>query len=314
MEGGLLRKLVLLAGMLALVFLVVAPALSQTDGDSNPNDNGIIGDVLDSLGGSDEGNDSEDEAVNLDTDADADANADAGADVGEDEGGDAADSDDVIDEGEGDDVIVDNDDGNDDGGDAIDNDDDVIDTSEGEDGNNEGEGDDVIVDNDDEGDASDDGGDKGDIIADLLDLLGGREGDNDQNSADEDDVAAADKVGAERKDDGRDDARDDDARDILSGDGSESISSFEQDTNSGDITQTFSVTGPGDNASQCLNISPVANSGNAQNQIGGQPGGGNVEFNDVNSTLDVSGGSTVTCNQPINQAATASGGYYSSGY
>jgi hypothetical protein len=26
----------------------------------------------------------------------------------------------------------------------------------------------------------------------------------------------------------------------------------------------FSVTEPGDNASQCLNISPVANSGNAQ--------------------------------------------------
>jgi hypothetical protein len=52
----------------------------------------------------------------------------------------------------------------------------------------------------------------------------------------------------------------------------------------------------------------VANSGNAQNQIGGQLGGGNVEFNGVNSTLDVSGGSTVTCDQPINQAATASGG------
>jgi hypothetical protein len=75
----------------------------------------------------------------------------------------------------------------------------------------------------------------------------------------------------------------------------------------------FSVTEPGDNASQCLNISPVANSGNAQNQIGGQPGGGNVEFNDVNSRLDVSGGSTVTCDQPINQAATASGHALESG-
>jgi hypothetical protein len=48
----------------------------------------------------------------------------------------------------------------------------------------------------------------------------------------------------------------------------------------------------------------VANSGNAQNQIGGQAGCGNVEFNDVNFTLDVSGGSTVTCDQPINHAAT----------
>ena len=58
-----------------------------------------------------------------------------------------------------------------------------------------------------------------------------------------------------------------------------------------------------------MNMSPVANSGNAQNHIGVQPGGGdvdnggryrgkdrdqngggNVEFNDVNSRLDVSGG------------------------
>lgn len=40
-------------------------------------------------------------------------------------------------------------------------------------------------------------------------------------------------------------------------------------------------------------------------------GGGNVVSNDVNTSLNVSGGSTVTCDQPINQAATASGGYYS---
>jgi hypothetical protein len=57
----------------------------------------------------------------------------------------------------------------------------------------------------------------------------------------------------------------------------------------------------------------MANSGNAQIQIGGQPGCGNVEFNDVNFTLDVSGGSTVTCDQPINQAATASGHALESG-
>jgi hypothetical protein len=174
---------------------------------------------------------------------------------------------------------------------------DALDNDGGEDGNDE------VIDNndgeDDEGDASDEGHQSG-ITDDLLDWLDSHEGDDDQNSADEDDVAAADKAGAERKDD----ARDDDARDILSGDGSESISSFEQETSSDDITQTFSVTEPGDNASQCLNISPVANSGNAQNQIGGQPGGGNVEFNDVNFTLDVSGGSTVTCDQPINHAAT----------
>lgn len=40
---------------------------------------------------------------------------------------------------------------------------------------------------------------------------------------------------------------------------------------------------------------------------------GNVEFNDVNFTLDVSGGSTVTRDQPINQAATASGHALESG-
>lgn len=77
-----------------------------------------------------------------------------------------------------------------------------------------------------------------------------------------------------------------------------------------------------------MNMSPVANSVNAQNHLGVQPGGGdvdnggrargkdrdrngggNVEFNDVNSTLDVSGGSTAASEKPVNQAPTASGGY-----
>jgi hypothetical protein len=104
---------------------------------------------------------------------------------------------------------------------------------------------------------------------------------------------------------------------------------FEQDADSGDIDQSFNVSGSGDNSNQCVGITGNANTGNAQNQIGltdfggfngfdnnrfddnpfffdgfnGNSGG--FGFDDTGATLDVSGTSTTTCNGGVNQAAAA---------
>jgi len=43
---------------------------------------------------------------------------------------------------------------------------------------------------------------------------------------------------------------------------------FDQEAESGDIDQSFNVTGGGDNSNQTVGIQGVANTGNAQNQIG----------------------------------------------
>jgi hypothetical protein len=43
---------------------------------------------------------------------------------------------------------------------------------------------------------------------------------------------------------------------------------FDQDADSGDIDQSFDITGGGDNSNQTVGIQGVANTGNAQNQIG----------------------------------------------
>jgi hypothetical protein len=108
---------------------------------------------------------------------------------------------------------------------------------------------------------------------------------------------------------------------------------FEQDADSGDIDQSFDVTGGGDNSNQTVGGQVVGNTGNAQNQIGvtqfGQDGdfnnnndfcdffdcnnnrfdgnGGDFEFNDVGSSIEVSPTNTTTSNQQVNQAASASG-------
>src|SRR5215207_4384112 len=43
---------------------------------------------------------------------------------------------------------------------------------------------------------------------------------------------------------------------------------LEQDADSGDIDQDFSVTSTGDNSNQCVGIQGTANTGNAQNALG----------------------------------------------
>ena len=85
----------------------------------------------------------------------------------------------------------------------------------------------------------------------------------------------------------------------------------EQEGESGELDQSFEVTGEGDNSNQCANIQGVGNTGNAQNvvdliQYG--PEADDFEFEEVGSTIDVSpSNSTTTCDQQVNQAASASG-------
>ena len=84
----------------------------------------------------------------------------------------------------------------------------------------------------------------------------------------------------------------------------------EQEAESGEVDQSFEVAGSGDNSNQCAGISGVANTGNSQNllpiiQYSGEAD--DFEFEEVGSTIDVGGTNTATCDQQVNQAASASG-------
>ena len=106
----------------------------------------------------------------------------------------------------------------------------------------------------------------------------------------------------------------------------------EQDAESGDVDQSFDVSQTGDNSNQCVSTQGVANTGNAQNvtditQLGAQEDdfndldrdgffdgfdrfdgdGGDLEFEEVGATIEVNPTNTPTCDQQVNQAATASG-------
>jgi hypothetical protein len=84
----------------------------------------------------------------------------------------------------------------------------------------------------------------------------------------------------------------------------------EQDADSGDVNQSFDVTGGGDNSNQCVGLQGVANTGNAQNQIGViqyASEADDFEFDDTGASIDVSPTNTTSCDQQVNQAASASG-------
>jgi hypothetical protein len=85
---------------------------------------------------------------------------------------------------------------------------------------------------------------------------------------------------------------------------------FEQEAESGDVDQSFDVSNTGDNSNQCAGIQGVANTGNAQNQTGVLQYGSTAddfEFEDVGSSIEVSPENTTTCDQQVNQAASAFG-------
>jgi uncharacterized membrane protein len=84
----------------------------------------------------------------------------------------------------------------------------------------------------------------------------------------------------------------------------------EQEAESGDLDQSFVVTGGGDNSNQCVSLQGVGNTGNAQNVLDVIQYASEVddfEFDEVNSTITVSPTSTTVCEQEVNQAASASG-------
>jgi uncharacterized membrane protein len=83
----------------------------------------------------------------------------------------------------------------------------------------------------------------------------------------------------------------------------------EQESESGEVDQSFEVSGSGDNSNQCANIQGVANTGNAQNQLDLIQYGSaadDFEFDEVGSSIDVSPTNTTSCDQAVNQAASAS--------
>jgi hypothetical protein len=84
----------------------------------------------------------------------------------------------------------------------------------------------------------------------------------------------------------------------------------EQEGEAGDLDQSFEVTGSGDNSTQCVGIQGVGNTGNAQTvtdilQYGSTAD--EFEFEEVGSTITVSPTSSTTCDEQVNQAATAAG-------
>jgi hypothetical protein len=84
----------------------------------------------------------------------------------------------------------------------------------------------------------------------------------------------------------------------------------EQDADSGDVDQSFTVTGGGDNSNQCVGLQGVANTGNAQNQtsiIQYASEADDFDFEDSGASLEVSPENSTTCDQQVNQAASASG-------
>jgi hypothetical protein len=89
---------------------------------------------------------------------------------------------------------------------------------------------------------------------------------------------------------------------------------FDQEAQSGDVSQSFNVSNTGDNSNQCAGIQGVANTGNAQNQIGVLQYGSEADdfsFEDSGSTIEVSPNNYTSCDQEVNQAASA---YYGGKY
>ena len=84
----------------------------------------------------------------------------------------------------------------------------------------------------------------------------------------------------------------------------------EQEAESGDLDQSFEVSSSGDNSNQCVGIQGVGNTGNSQNVIDLIQYGSaadDFEFEEVGSDITVTPTNTTTCDQQVNQAATAAG-------
>jgi hypothetical protein len=103
--------------------------------------------------------------------------------------------------------------------------------------------------------------------------------------------------------------------------------SSEQEANSGDVDQSFDVSGGGDNSNQTVGLQGVANTGNAQNQIDFTDfgniddfdrfdrddfdrfdrNGSDFSFEDSGASIEVSPTNMTSSDQEVNQAASAFG-------
>lgn len=83
---------------------------------------------------------------------------------------------------------------------------------------------------------------------------------------------------------------------------------LDQDTDSGDVDQEFTITGEGSNGNSCVGVTGLANTGNNQSQTGTIQYDSDIdeiEIEDSGNELSVTGSSEVTCDQQVNQAAAA---------
>src|SRR5215207_9748863 len=104
---------------------------------------------------------------------------------------------------------------------------------------------------------------------------------------------------------------------LFDGFGDGLIQTSDQQAESGDVDQSFLVTGGGANSNQCAGVQGVSNTGNAQIELNILNLGGEIddfELEDLESSLTVDPTNTTTCDQEVNQSATAygggGGGYY----
>ena len=98
----------------------------------------------------------------------------------------------------------------------------------------------------------------------------------------------------------------------------------EQEADSGDIDQSFEVSGTGDNSNHTVGIQGTSNTGNVQNTISVFDGDGvldggfffrdfdgdgfdDFEFEDVGASIEVSPEQVVSSDQEVNQAASTTG-------
>ena len=84
----------------------------------------------------------------------------------------------------------------------------------------------------------------------------------------------------------------------------------DQEAESGEVNQSFESSSTGGNSNLCLAPSFVTNTGNAQNAIDiieDSSTASDFEFDEVSSDIGIEGTNETTCDQEVNQAASASG-------
>jgi LPXTG-motif cell wall-anchored protein len=82
----------------------------------------------------------------------------------------------------------------------------------------------------------------------------------------------------------------------------------EQEGESGEIDQSFTITGSGSNGNSCAPLQGSAQSGNSQDQIDvvqERSASDDFEFDEVGSDISSSGSNSTECIQEVNQAASA---------